>query len=186
MQTTAYILQMVPDRAPFNYGVDYLWAVIGAIVPNIGLWDEHPANAHIGSAVLVREVEPEIAAAGGGLGFSFIAEAYAAFGWLGAPLALLVLGFGFARFARWAFAGRDMARAALFTAVLIPILLWPRQEVSVFLRGAVWYGVIPYMIIRALARARGGRRSQTVSPPHLVPRVSAGVSMGHSPDGGLG
>src|ERR1017187_8886241 len=76
---------------PFDGGVSYLYAALAGF-PNVA-WSIHPTTAHgTLSAWLVYTVMPYAAANGCGLGYSFIAEAYENFGWIGVPLVLLVTG----------------------------------------------------------------------------------------------
>jgi len=83
--TVTHTMTLVPEARPYDYGISYLYALT-AIMPNIG-WKVHPSVAHgLLSEWLVKTVDPVVAAAGGGLGFSFIAEAYLNFGPFGGPV----------------------------------------------------------------------------------------------------
>ena len=115
-------MTLVPESRPYDYGISYLYALT-AIMPNIG-WQVHPSVAHgLLSDWLIKTVDPVVARGGGGLGFSFIAEAYLNFGWFGGPVWLGVVGFILC----WLFLkadGADPARhafAAAFLSVLFRI-----------------------------------------------------------------
>ncbi len=154
--TVTHTLTLVPESRPFDYGASYLYALT-AVIPNVG-WAVHPSVAHgLLSEWLVKTVDPFIAAAGGGLGFSFIAEAYLNFGWYGGPLWLGVVGFALS----WLFLkadGGDPARQALAASFLSFFFVFARGEAAIVARGLVWYAVFPYLLAVAVtirSRKRG-------------------------------
>ncbi len=152
MTTVAHTIELVPDRRAYDYGLSYLLASTTP-VPNL-FWDVHPAQAHGSYATwITAEVDPVTAAAGGGLGFSMLAEAYANFGPAGAPLLFLVLGFAFAAFIAKCRAGSRYGR--LFEALALSVLLFlPRSESNTTTRGLAWFVVVPYLATRK--RSAGG------------------------------
>jgi oligosaccharide repeat unit polymerase len=122
--------------------------------PNVG-WSIHPTTAHgTLSAWLVRTVMPYTAATGGGLGYSFIAEAYENFGWLGVPLVLFVTGWMSGRLSEAARARSDPAILALIATLLLSAILYSRAETADLVRGACWYSILPYLLIRLLSGIR--------------------------------
>jgi oligosaccharide repeat unit polymerase len=155
--TVTHTLALVPESRPFDYGTSYLYAAT-AILPNLG-WTVHPSVAHgLLSDWLVKTVDPFIAAAGGGLGFSFIAEAYLNFGWFGGPLWLGVVGFALS----WLFLkadGADPARQALAASFLSFFFVFARGEAAIVIRGLVWYALLPYVFAVLLTNRRSRRES---------------------------
>lgn len=153
MSTVAYTLDLVPAARPFDEGVSYLYAALAGF-PNVG-WSIHPTTAHgTLSAWLVRTVMPYTAATGGGLGYSFIAEAYENFGWLGVPLVLFVTGWISGRLSEAARARSDPAILALIATLLLSAILYSRAETADLVRGASWYSILPYLLIRLLSGVR--------------------------------
>ena len=153
MSTVAYTIELVPRKRPYEMGVGYLYALL-AIFPNVfgGL---HPAIARgIPSAWLIWEVDPCIAARGGGLGYSFIAEAYLEFGWVGAPLVVFCFGLGLGLIQLWADRLGGAKEAALLACVMPALLYFPRCEFCVISRGMVWYALLPYMLTKWISSRR--------------------------------
>ena len=150
--TVTHTLLLVPEGRSFDWGVSYWYAIL-TIIPNLG-WDVHPSVAHgLLADWLVRIVEPVVAARGGGLGFSFIAEAYLNFGWYGAPVCLAILGYLLCRLFLLADSA-DLAKQAMVASFLSFILVFPRGESAIVVRGLVWYAVLPYLLMTALATQR--------------------------------
>ena len=150
--TVTHTLQLVPSSRPFDYGMSYLSAVF-AVVPNLG-WEVHPSVEHgMLADWLIRTVDPSVAAGGGGLGFSFIAEAYLNFGWIGGPIWLGVIGYSLC----WFFSksdGDDPAKHALVASFLSFFLLYARSESAAVSRGLVWYAILPYLLVTLLTVKR--------------------------------
>jgi oligosaccharide repeat unit polymerase len=140
----AHVVALVPAVRDFDFGVSYLFGVVG-IVPNVG-WEVHPSVAHgLLCDWLIRTVDPVIADSGGGLGFSYIAEAYLNFGWAGGPVLIGIMGFGLGCLFNGVDHG-DAGRTALVASFLSVILIAVRGESAVILRGLVWYSVFPYFL----------------------------------------
>ncbi|HVO71373.1 MAG TPA: O-antigen polysaccharide polymerase Wzy [Aggregatilineaceae bacterium] len=150
--TVTHTLQLVPATREFDYGVSYLYAAL-AVVPNIG-WEVHPSIAHgLLSDWLIRTVDPVVASAGGGLGFSFIAEAYLNFGWFGGPFFLALIGYTVC----WIFSkadGDDPANHALTASFLSFFFVFSRGESAIVARGLVWYAILPYLLAAVLTIRR--------------------------------
>lgn len=146
--TVTHTLSLVPEARPFDYGASYFYALT-AVVPNLG-WAIHPSIQHgLLSEWLVKTVDPVVAAAGGGLGFSFIAEAYLNFGWFGGPLWLAMVGFALS----WLFLkadSADPARLALAASFLSFFFVFARGEAAIVARGLVWYALLPYLLAALL------------------------------------
>jgi len=142
-----YTIQLVPEPWPHEYGSTYLYA-LSTVFPNV-FWDVHPSIAHSPSARLIQEIDPVTANAGGGLGYSCIAEAFLNFGWFGAPIALGLIGFGMGRLTRWLDASGDPARIAAAAAALTSIIIFARGESAGVVRSLVWYSIIPYYLVNS-------------------------------------
>ena len=155
MKTVAYTLELVPAIRAYDFGASYLNALL-TIIPNI-YWDIHPAIAHgLLANWLVTTVDPARAAQGGGLGFSFIAEAYLNFGWFGAPIALGVIGAAYARFVLWAQISGEPARMASVASFVSYFVIYARGETGSVVRALVWYAFMPYVAVLILSRLKNG------------------------------
>jgi oligosaccharide repeat unit polymerase len=162
--TVAHTIRLTPAVRDFDWGTSYLYALT-TVVPNVG-WDLHPAITHgLLGDWLVRTVEPETARLGGGLGYSFVAEAYINFGWIGAPIPLALIGFLIVRLSLWAEFPPDVLKRALVASFLAFFLWLARSETGTILRPLVWYATAPYVIARLCAgrRRRRWRPGLTVS-----------------------
>jgi oligosaccharide repeat unit polymerase len=170
VRAIASTIQLVPDIRPFELGDTYLWATT-TVFPNL-FWAVHPGAVHTHLAQwLVQTVEPTTAAKGGGLGFSFIAEAYLNFGWLGTPLVLLVIGYLWGGLVVRVRASNDPLKMAMVAAMLAPILNFSRGEFSDCIRGLAWYGILPValalaanVLCRRRSRTKGGASLDWASP----------------------
>jgi hypothetical protein len=112
-----------------------------------------------------------VAAAGGGLGYSFIAEAYLNFGWFGAPIWLAFIGYLLMRLFMQSDTS-DPARHAMVASFLSFFFVFTRGESAIVVRGLVWYACLPYLLA-AILTIRGRRREvrttlsaqQSIAPP---------------------
>lgn len=145
MMTVAYTIDLVPSTRPFQMGADYWYAFL-TLVPNL-FWSIHPTIARgLSSTWLVWAVDPSFAMIGGGLGFSFIAEAYVNFGWVGGPIALGLIGFLFCSFTLWCVNSESPNRIALIASFTAFFPFYARAELALFVRVLVWYCIIPYVV----------------------------------------
>jgi O-antigen polysaccharide polymerase Wzy len=143
MMTTAHTIDLVPSARPFQMGADYGYALL-TLFPNL-FWKLHPTiERGLAGHWLVWAVDPEFANRGGGYGYSFIAEAYLNFGWLGGPIALGIIGFLYAFFVLWAINSRLPARIALLATFSVFFPFYARSEASLHVRTLVWYALAPY------------------------------------------
>jgi oligosaccharide repeat unit polymerase len=157
MQTVSYTIDLVPKTRGYDMGASYYYASL-TVLPNL-FWSVHPAIARgQASAWLVQTVDPYTAEQGGGLGYSFIAEAYLNFGWWGAFIVLGLIGFLFGSLVLWADLSDDIARLAVVASFLSFFLFFARGEASEVVRALVWYSVLPYLAVRFLGYARSRER----------------------------
>lgn len=165
MATVAYTIELVPQVRPFEHGLSYFYAAT-TVLPNVFGGDVHPAIAHgTASSWLVWNVNPYIAARGGGLGYSFIAEAFLNFGWLGSPVALALIGLAFGGFFWWSAPPYDanplkIALAASFLSVLSH---YARGEAIDVVRPLVWYCLVPSGLVLVLSSVAGRPLTQAAS-----------------------
>ncbi|WP_377476697.1 MAG: O-antigen polysaccharide polymerase Wzy [Microcoleus anatoxicus] len=146
MMTVAHTIDLVPSIRGFQMGAEYFYALL-TLMPNF-FGKIHPTIARgIPDVWLVWEIEPEFAARGGSFGFSFIAEAYLNFGWFGAPIALGVMGFLFAKFTLWAARSGEAARMATVASYTSFFLFFARAESALVVRSLVWYSLCPYFSV---------------------------------------
>lgn len=151
--TIGYTMDLIPSIRGWDFGRSYLWGSL-VIFPNVGS-GPHPAKAHgYLSEWLVGTLAPQYAAQGGGFGFSFLAEAYANGGWVGAPLLLFVQGFALGAFGRFIYRKRNPAVFAMGACVLLHILFYARGESADLFRDVAWHALIPYVVYTALSRHR--------------------------------
>jgi oligosaccharide repeat unit polymerase len=146
MIAPAYTIRFVPTDHAYELGSSYAYGVL-SLIPNL-FWPVHPAAEHSPSKWLVEKAEPATARAGGGLGYSVIAEAYLNFGFLGAGVPMVLLGWGIGRLSRWTDVNYKVWKLGLVAIVLVPLLMYARAEAGNVLRGVVWYAGIPYFMVR--------------------------------------
>lgn len=153
MNTIAYTIELVPKVREFEMGADYFYALL-TLVPNL-FWKLHPSIARGSPSVwLVWEIRPDFAASGGGLGYSFLAEAYRNFGWFGAPIALALIGFIFAKLIIWATRRGELSKMAMVASFTSSFLFYARSESAPIVRSLVWYSVFPYIGVVLLSWLR--------------------------------
>jgi hypothetical protein len=156
--TVVHTIRLVPDVRPYDYGVSYAYAASTAI-PNVG-FAVHPAVAHgFLSDWLIKTVDPRTAREGGGLGYSFIAEAFANFGWYGIIPLLACLGYFLMRLFTWGTATDDPAKLAFIATFLASFLYFARGESGVVFRSLAWYALFPYLAVSMIAQNKSVRRA---------------------------
>ncbi|PMB51366.1 oligosaccharide repeat unit polymerase [Fischerella thermalis CCMEE 5201] len=144
MLTISYTLEIVPKDREFQMGTDYLYALF-TLIPNV-FGKLHPTVARgLPNHWLTEQINPNIAYMSGSYGFSFIAEAYLNFGWIGAPIALGVIGFLIVKLTSWAVKFRDPAKMAMIASFLSFFLFYARAESATVVRPLIWYSLIPYL-----------------------------------------
>jgi len=160
MITVAYTISRVPHYQDFLLGVSYLYS-LSDVFPNPS--SERRESLELGKW-LIQTVDPVNANLGVySFGYSFIAEAYANFGWLFGPLALGIMGFLLGKLVLWADKPADPARIAMVGAFTGFFLLFARGEAHHVVRPFVWYALIPYLgvcALRPLIRPKFYRRSR--------------------------
>jgi oligosaccharide repeat unit polymerase len=160
MATIAHTIELIPDVRPLAWGSTYGFAATG-IIPNL-FWQLHPAVEYgsLGNW-LTSTVDPYLFYLGGGLGYSFIAEAYANFGWIGTPLAFVLIGFFSARLSNWPYGKQDHAKVAVVAVCIANMLFWVRGDLSSVFRPLFYSAIIPYVVIRII-RSELGRKNSNV------------------------
>lgn len=151
MATVAHTIELVPSLRPFDSGQSYTYALL-TLLPNF-FWDLHPTIARgTASDWLVWTVAPYTAERGGGLGYSFIAEAYLNFGAAGTLISMAVLGFFYGIFVCWADQCQHLARLAAIASFLVFFLFFARGESAFLVRSLAWYSLFPYFMTLIFAR----------------------------------
>lgn len=147
MQAISHTIVLVPKTRDYDFGASYLYAAF-SIFPNL-FWSIHPSVSHGSPSVwLVKTVEPDIAERGGGLGYSYIAEAYFNFGWWGGAIMLFWIGYGLSSLVCWSqFSGNPLkiAAAATFFASLLGFV---RADSQSIIRPLFWYSLFPYLLAK--------------------------------------
>lgn len=153
IRTIMYTISLVPSYRAFDYGMQYIYSLLTS-VPNV-FGGVHPAVAHgTPSSWLVWTIDPTTAAAGGGIGFSFIAEAYLNFGYWGTPIVLFLLGFLYVRFVLWAIRAHDPARIAVLASFVASFLVYPRGDSTALVRPLIWYSLLVYVLFLSLRSSK--------------------------------
>jgi hypothetical protein len=129
---------------------------------------------------LVWEVAPRQAAIGGGLGFSFVAEAYLQGGLLAVCAALLAFGLLLGWASRRMRSSLDPRWLLLGAVILAFGLRIPRGIVAELSRPLVWYWAVPLLVIYVVGRT-GARHYAGQRPPVALGERRAGVR-GEQPD----
>jgi oligosaccharide repeat unit polymerase len=147
MATVAYTMDLVPNDRDFEYGKTYAFAAL-TVLPNIFGTARHPSvERGTASDWLVRTVSYDTASSGGGLGYSFIAESYLNFGWMGPPLVMVLLGFGMAAMESFAARSASPAASSLMGVVFYFGLIYARAESTDIVRSIVWCGFMPLAVL---------------------------------------
>jgi oligosaccharide repeat unit polymerase len=144
MATVVYTMNLVPAVRDFDWGLSYIYAAL-TVVPNL-FWDIHPSIAHGRySSWLTWQVDPTFAAdSDGGLGFSFIAEFFANFGFILSPFIIFIFGIIFINFLNKS--SNNLGRIAAFGSYLSIFLMFARGESVDYTRSLLWYSIVPYVI----------------------------------------
>lgn len=139
-----------PEKMSFNFGLSYLNAVF-YVIPNLFL----PRGERLGfdastvtwlaNTYFVEYVERD---EGFGTGYSFVAEAYQSFGWLGV-LVMPIFGYLIAFISNSTRSGNPLA-IAFATAVLPWVLFFARDSFYSLARGLIWYGLLPVLLVVAI------------------------------------
>lgn len=154
MITVAFTLDLVPASQDFHWGADYFFALL-TLLPNIFGGDVHPAVARgTVSYWLLAQVNPFAIERNIGLGFSYIAEAYLNFGWIGSAIALTGMGFLYGRLILWATLSKDPAKFSAVASFTAFFLFYARAETLLIVRPLVWYSLLPYLGVWISRRLR--------------------------------
>jgi len=165
--TVAYTIELVPLTRNFDWGMGYLNSLY-ILIPNF-FWKVNPVISTSVSLWLIWAKDPVTAASGGGLGFSFIAEAYLNFGWFGSPLVLGIMGFLYGKFNLWAIKTNDPAKLAMIASFLSFSLHFARGEVAdTVIRPLFWYALLPYLAVKIIDRLAS--RSSNKDVANLIPQ----------------
>jgi len=149
IRTVAHTLELVPDIRGYDFGVGYLNALF-TVIPNL-FWSIHPAMLRgTASNWITMTIDPISAYIGGGIGYSFIAESYLNFGWIGSPLVLFGFGFAYAKLVFWAQKSGDPARIAMLGSFLAFVLFFARSESVLVIRPLIWYALVPYLMVLSI------------------------------------
>ncbi|MFN8945886.1 MAG: O-antigen polysaccharide polymerase Wzy [Pseudobdellovibrionaceae bacterium] len=153
MQAISHTIDLLPKVRNYDLVASYFYSAL-SIVPNF-FWDLHPSVARGSPSVwLVKTVEPDIAALGGGIGYSYIAETYLNFGWVGGPIVMLLLGYALAGLVAWSQLSGDPAKIAAALSFFTSALSFARADSQSIIRPLIWYSLIPYLLVIILKKIR--------------------------------
>ncbi len=141
-------MNIIPENQNFRYGESYLYALT-TIVPNVGIWDIHPATKHSNLGKWLQEYYNLPF----GPGFSIVAEAYYNFGYYGF-LMMFILGCGFTKMLL--FAQKKFIKINPTRTVMAIVFLWltvkmVRNSFEFVVRALVYYYLPMYWLIKYTA-----------------------------------
>jgi oligosaccharide repeat unit polymerase len=152
--TIAWTMELVPKVRPFDLGMSFLVSIL-TLIPNVFTSGRHPALTMSGYDTpdywLVGVIDPVFASQGGGLGFSFISEAYLNAGWFGIFI-LGIIGFLFAKFVQWAVQDGDPVKMGIIAIFVSFFLVYPRASSQLVTRPLIWYCLFPYLWMQHIDR----------------------------------
>ncbi|MBC7690634.1 MAG: O-antigen polysaccharide polymerase Wzy [Methylotenera sp.] len=149
MQAISHTLELVPKTRDYDWGASYYYAAL-SVFPNL-FWKIHPSVARGSPSVwLVNTVEPDIAELGGGLGYSYLAEAYFNFGWWGGALMLMAIGYALSSLVSWSQFSGDPVKIATAVAFFSSLLGFVRADSQSVIRPLFWYSLMPYLLVKIL------------------------------------
>jgi hypothetical protein len=172
--TLAYTLELVPAEREFDWGKSYWYGLASMFVPRFLAADSDTAPRPL-AVWLVQRVRPGLAARGGGLGFSVIAEAYLNYGWYGAPVVVCLLGFLLSRVSHWALGWPDSGRVALMACIIAIVPVAARGTLMALGRPLVLYALLPYSLALLAERSR---RANYKASSHVTGDGVPGISNG--------
>lgn len=143
---TATVITYCPIVVPFNKGASYLNSLL-MLFPNL-FWDVHPAAASNTDIVFRRFLTQY-----GGIGSSFIAEAYYNFGFLCillAPLFGILIGILTKNIIKYS-RQNNYSKFYLYIYVAQFTLFYVRSDTVSFWRNFVYYGVIPLCFLKLIS-----------------------------------
>lgn len=143
-------MTLVPLSKSHEYGATYLWELT-TIIPNVGLWDLHPAQKHDPGAWIQEQQGHSF-----GIGYSLIAEAYYNFGYWG--LLFMVLNGYVYTLLLSKISRKYMLHNPLIVALSI-MFFWAsikgvRNSFQGVVRGFVYYSYIIYLFMNLSYKKR--------------------------------
>jgi len=145
-ETIAHTLRLIPDVKDFEMGRTYFYGLY-SLIPNF-FAKVHPAKAYgTPSDWLIWHVNPYIAREGGGLGYSFIAEAYLNFAWWGGLLYLAIFGFLLGKLTVFANNPKNLGRIVFVGAFFAFLIKYTRGDIFSVARPLLWYALIPIGLV---------------------------------------
>jgi oligosaccharide repeat unit polymerase len=169
LKTVAYVVRFVPETRDYDWGRSYLWSLF-SLVPNFTS-DLHPSARRSISLWLITSVDPYTAARGGGLGFSFLAEAYLNFGWAGIVIVAGLIGYFLSSLDQWVEFRLEPMACACVAVILVFFSKYARADSLEITRALVWYCLVPYFCCMALSRYRLDSVPSMPGLPAPVPRL---------------
>lgn len=161
MSTITYTMNLIPTVRSYDFGEGYLLALL-TIFPNL-FWEIHPSVERGKFANwLIWNIDPITARNGGGIGYSYIAEAYANFGYLGAPIVIFIFGVLIVRLFLWAESSNDNRKIAMLGSFLAFLLFVVRDETASIMRPLVWYALFPYFSVYLIKKLFNSRRNKYI------------------------
>ena len=166
-------VELVPWTRPHAQGLGYLEACLG----NFNFLIPVNLTGYSESYVwLVETRYPERLANNQYLGFSFIAEAYLEFGWIGTPIMLAIFGAAFVWLEYWALGQLKPERIAVVGAILYILPHFTRGQFGELARPGFRYSILPYLLLLAVGYWKASKQLGRVTTGDGLSRQQPGVS----------
>lgn len=158
IQTLMKTMEIVPSEYPYRYGTGYLWGTT-TIIPNLGFWDVHPADAYAGFDSWLTEVAGLV---GYGSGYAMTTEAYINGGMYFGMLFLVPQGM-FASAVSTRLNKQTIRErpdiACLAFLIALPLMTLPRQIYTYIFRQIVYYAVSIFLLTKFIYANYKSRKS---------------------------
>jgi oligosaccharide repeat unit polymerase len=167
LRTVGHVIRLVPESRNYDLGLSYFWSLTG-VVPNFtgGL---HPGAQHSLANWLSYTVDPYMAQLGGGMGFSFLAEAYLNFGWFGIVMMPALIGYAVSTLDQRAESRLDPLVFAGLATLLVFLPKYARADSAEVARYAIWYCLVPFWCCKLVQRQRRNRRGSAATARRSYP-----------------
>jgi len=133
--------ELIPSTQGFAYGASYVKAFLLGILP------ARLVGGEVLGDWLTWQLEPKFAADGGGLGFSFVAESYYNFGWVGIIFMSLITGLCLGHLALLGLRQKTPHVVFSLALLLTSIPYFARAETSQIFPALIRYLAFPMLLI---------------------------------------
>jgi oligosaccharide repeat unit polymerase len=146
MAASGITYEMVPKQREFDLGRSYAYSLT-SLIPGQKAKDLLANDRSYLADWMVEKADPVLASVGGGLGYSFIAEAYFNFGWFGLVIVPAIVGYAVAWAARIGRLSAYPGVVAVVGCLAGPIVFLCRGESMGFVQFVGWYVIAPFALV---------------------------------------